>query len=95
MILNLLSNACSSFDISSSTFSNEPRKEGTGRVVWGNEFGIARSYTLESSYCGPNIGLLKGVQFQIDHLRKIGINFGQMVYELMNSEKKAAETENL
>ena len=44
------------FDFSSCRFNIESSKESTARVVMFREFGIINSFTLESTYCGFDIG---------------------------------------
>uniref|UniRef100_A0A0R3T2P3 Peptidase_M14 domain-containing protein n=1 Tax=Rodentolepis nana TaxID=102285 RepID=A0A0R3T2P3_RODNA len=43
-----------------SDYSVSRSKEATGRVVVWRQFGVARSYTLESSYCGTTRSCWKG-----------------------------------
>ncbi|KAL5965632.1 Cytosolic carboxypeptidase 1 [Taenia solium] len=42
-------------------------KEATGRVVVWRQFGVARSYTLEASYCGTTRNCWKGEEVGAGH----------------------------
>lgn len=44
------------FDYTTCRFEVEKSKEATSRVVLWHEYGLVNSFTLESSYCGPNQG---------------------------------------
>ncbi|VDL60921.1 unnamed protein product [Hymenolepis diminuta] len=48
------------FSKRASDYSVSRSKEATGRVVVWRQFGVARSYTLESSYCGTTRNCWKG-----------------------------------
>lgn len=63
------------FDFSSCRFTIERAKESTARVVLYREFGVLNSFTLESTYCGVDIGMKRGLQIQIGDLQKIGEDF--------------------
>lgn len=57
---------CQSLDLFSfpdCSFAVQKCKESTGRVVMHKEFGIANSYTLEASFCGPTQGTYKDAHF--------------------------------
>lgn len=47
------------FAFSNCCFTVEKSRESTARVALWRQFGINRSYTLESSYCGADQGLYK------------------------------------
>jgi hypothetical protein len=53
----ILSLQNSIFDLNSCRFNIERTKETTSRVVLYREFGVINSFTLESTYCGIDIGL--------------------------------------
>ncbi len=47
------------FSYGTCSFAIEKSKEATARVVVWRELGVARSYTMESTYCGADQGQLK------------------------------------
>lgn len=47
------------FNYSFCSFAVEKSKEATARVVVWRELGVARSYTMESTYCGADQGQCK------------------------------------
>ncbi|KAJ3124674.1 Cytosolic carboxypeptidase 1 [Physocladia obscura] len=63
------------FDPLNCKYTVEKSKESTARVVMWRELGVVGSYTLESSYCGADVGEKKGQQFQISDLEKVGVDF--------------------
>ncbi|KAI9328145.1 hypothetical protein BDR26DRAFT_61219 [Obelidium mucronatum] len=63
------------FDSSNCKYTVERSKEATARVVMWRELGVVGSYTLESSYCGTDVGDKKGLQLQIPDLEKVGVDF--------------------
>lgn len=70
----LLGEVAPGFSAKSCKFSVTADKESCGRVVVWRKFGISRSYTLESTYCGFDRGPYKGMQvnfFFVDHPNRI------------------------
>ena len=55
----ILQHIAPAFSLSGCSFVVEKSKETTARVVVWRQFGIARSYTMESSYCGCDQGIYK------------------------------------
>ena len=51
-----MASACPVFDSNLCKYTTERSKEATARVVLWREMGIVGSYTLESSYCGTDLG---------------------------------------
>lgn len=72
---SLMASACPVFDSNLCKYTTERSKEATARVVLWREMGIVGSYTLESSYCGTDLGDKKGIQFQITDLERVGAGF--------------------
>ncbi|KAM3722028.1 Cytosolic carboxypeptidase [Dirofilaria immitis] len=68
----LLQQTCDYFSLSNCRFNITKTKESSGRITLWRQFGITRSYTLESTYCGFNCGSLKGYQVNIEHLMDMG-----------------------
>jgi predicted deacylase len=63
------------FDLSACKYAIEKSKEATARVVLRNEFGILNSFTMESTYCGFDMGDRKGYQVQVADLESMGVAF--------------------
>ncbi|XP_025929006.1 cytosolic carboxypeptidase 4 [Apteryx rowi] len=63
------------FVMNSCSFLVEKSRESTARVVAWQEMGILRSYTMESTYCGCNHGLYKGLQLGTQELEEMGSKF--------------------
>jgi hypothetical protein len=72
------------FDINSCKYAMEKSKETTARIVLRREFGILNSFTLESTYCGMDIGDKKGLQIQLSDFEKVGADFGRAINLLLN-----------
>uniref|UniRef100_A0A0R3RFM3 Peptidase_M14 domain-containing protein n=1 Tax=Elaeophora elaphi TaxID=1147741 RepID=A0A0R3RFM3_9BILA len=68
----LLQQMCDYFSLSSCRFNITKAKESSARVTLWRQFGVTRSYTLESTYCGFNCGPLKDYQVNIEHLMEMG-----------------------
>uniref|UniRef100_A0A915PZE6 Peptidase M14 carboxypeptidase A domain-containing protein n=1 Tax=Setaria digitata TaxID=48799 RepID=A0A915PZE6_9BILA len=68
----LLHQTCDYFSLSNCRFNITKGKESSGRVTLWRQFGVTRSYTLESTYCGFDSGSLKGCQINIEHLMQMG-----------------------
>ncbi|VDK78886.1 unnamed protein product, partial [Onchocerca ochengi] len=68
----LLKQTCDHFSLSNCRFNITKTKESSSRVTLWRQFGITRSYTLESTFCGFDCGSLKGYQVNIEHLMEIG-----------------------
>jgi len=51
------------FSLKSCSFVVEKSKEATARVVVWRQLGVARSYTMESTYCGADQGPYMVVSF--------------------------------
>jgi hypothetical protein len=63
------------FDTGNCKYTVERSKEATARVVMWREMGVVGSYTLESTYCGCDVGEKKGYQIQIADLERVGVDF--------------------
>ncbi|PBC34962.1 Cytosolic carboxypeptidase [Apis cerana cerana] len=59
------------------SFKVERHKESTARVAIWRQLGVSRSYTMESSFCGCDQGLLAGLHLDTKHLNAIGQDFCQ------------------
>ncbi|VBB29223.1 unnamed protein product [Acanthocheilonema viteae] len=76
---------CDYFSLSSCRFNITKTKESSARVTMWRQFGVTRSYTLESTYCGFNCGSLKGYQINIEHLMEMGRQLCKTFSYLKNS----------
>uniref|UniRef100_A0A1I7VSC5 Peptidase_M14 domain-containing protein n=1 Tax=Loa loa TaxID=7209 RepID=A0A1I7VSC5_LOALO len=68
----LLQQMCDYFSLSNCRFNITKTKESSARITLWRQFGVTRSYTLESTYCGFSCGSLKGYQVNIEHLMEMG-----------------------
>ncbi|XP_063769851.1 cytosolic carboxypeptidase 1 isoform X1 [Pseudophryne corroboree] len=71
----VLSQLAPAFSLSSCSFVVEKSKESTARVVVWRELGVQRSYTMESTLCGCDIGQYKGLQIGTKELEEMGAKF--------------------
>uniref|UniRef100_A0A0N5BWS4 Peptidase_M14 domain-containing protein n=1 Tax=Strongyloides papillosus TaxID=174720 RepID=A0A0N5BWS4_STREA len=70
----ILESTSSAFSLSDSRFTIAKSKESSARIALWRQFGIERSYTMESTYCGFDKKDHKGKQINISHLEKMGID---------------------
>eukprot|EP00035_Acanthoeca_spectabilis_P015495 m.309963 g.309963 ORF g.309963 m.309963 type:complete len:1236 (+) comp16372_c1_seq2:240-3947(+) len=63
------------FSFKSSRFTVTDDKEGSARVTVWREFGITRSYTMESTFSGFDKGEYRGNQVNVKHLESMGRSF--------------------
>jgi hypothetical protein len=75
-----LSRTAPLFDRKSCGYVVEKSRESTARVVVWREFGVKRSYTLESTFCGCNKGQMKGMQVNKDGNKLEIMYFGVWQY---------------
>ncbi|MGH0143941.1 UNVERIFIED_CONTAM: hypothetical protein FKN15_011942 [Acipenser sinensis] len=62
------------FSFQSCKFKVQRSKEGTGRVaLW--RMGVTNSFTLETSFCGSDLGRRKGTHFSTRDLQSVGFHF--------------------
>ncbi|XP_042554452.1 cytosolic carboxypeptidase 4 [Dipodomys spectabilis] len=80
----ILDKLAPAFTMSSCSFSVEKSRASTARVVVWREMGVARSYTMETSYCGCTQGPYQGLQFGTSELQEMGAMFclGLLILEL-------------
>jgi cytosolic carboxypeptidase protein 2/3 len=65
----------SSFSFDDCNFNIQKDKESTGRVVVRKEYSVINSFTLEASFCGPNVGKYKDCHFTPTQLKEAGKAF--------------------
>ncbi|XP_063679961.1 cytosolic carboxypeptidase 1-like isoform X2 [Bolinopsis microptera] len=75
------------FSFSNCCFTVEKSRESTARVALWRQFGITRSYTLESSYCGADQGLYKGCQLGTQHLEEMGAKFCEGILIMSSADQ--------
>ncbi|XP_046434949.1 cytosolic carboxypeptidase 1-like isoform X4 [Neodiprion fabricii] len=77
MLPHLMQKISPAFALPLCSFKVERSKESTARVTVWRQLGVARSYTMESSFCGCDQGSLAGFHLDTEHLRDIGQDFCQ------------------
>ncbi|XP_046403035.1 cytosolic carboxypeptidase 1-like isoform X2 [Ischnura elegans] len=75
MLPHLMDRFNPAFSLSNCNFTVEKNRESTARVTFWREFGIKRSYTMESTYCGMDQGTLNGYHINTFHLKEVGVSF--------------------
>eukprot|EP00038_Savillea_parva_P024931 m.45545 g.45545 ORF g.45545 m.45545 type:complete len:827 (+) comp6663_c0_seq1:303-2783(+) len=78
------------FSYKSSRFSVTDDKEGSARVAVWREFGVVRSYTMESTFAGFDKGDYRGDQINIEHLEGMGRAFVMALSPLARSPTPAS-----
>uniref|UniRef100_A0A0N4UGX2 Peptidase_M14 domain-containing protein n=1 Tax=Dracunculus medinensis TaxID=318479 RepID=A0A0N4UGX2_DRAME len=68
----ILDKTSKGFCLSNCRFNITKSKESSARVTVWRQFGVTRSYTMESSYCGFESGCYAGLQIGITELKEIG-----------------------
>jgi cytosolic carboxypeptidase protein 2/3 len=68
----ILSKLCGHFSFEDCRFSSCASKESTARVAMWRELNIPNVFTMETSFCGADIGPLHDKHFQLDHLTQTG-----------------------
>ena len=63
------------------SFNLSKGRESTARAVVAQELGVVHSYTLESSFCGPDFGPLRNTHFSIEHLLDVGRALCHTIWE--------------
>ena len=84
----LLQHLAPAFALKDCSFVVEKNKCSTARVVVWKEIGVARSYTMESSYCGCDQGLYRGKQLGIQHLEEMGSKFVEVLLLLKTKNRQ-------
>ncbi|XP_018043707.1 PREDICTED: cytosolic carboxypeptidase 1-like [Atta colombica] len=77
MLPHLMQRTSSAFALPLCSFKVERNKESTARVAVWRQLGVPRSYTMESSFCGCDQGVLAGLHLDTEHLKAIGRDFCQ------------------
>lgn len=71
----LMSHICPFFIYNYSRFGNQKSKESTARMSLFNELKCAAIYTIESSFCGNDMGPFKNYHFSTNNLMQTGRDF--------------------
>ncbi|KAL0114719.1 hypothetical protein PUN28_011790 [Cardiocondyla obscurior] len=77
MLPHLMQKTSPAFALQLCSFKVERNKESTARVAVWRQLGVSRSYTMESSFCGCDQGVLAGLHLDTEHLKAIGRDFCQ------------------
>ncbi|XP_066543208.1 cytosolic carboxypeptidase 3 [Amia ocellicauda] len=84
--LMLSKNCPDMFSLRSCKFEVQRSKKGTGRVaLW--ELGVSNSFTLETSFCGADMGNKKGTHFSTSDLEVLGFHFCDTVLDFCDPNK--------
>eukprot|EP00041_Stephanoeca_diplocostata_P020044 m.439842 g.439842 ORF g.439842 m.439842 type:complete len:1247 (-) comp21458_c0_seq11:127-3867(-) len=67
-----LASVAPQFSWRNSQFGVSSDKEGSARVVVWRQYGVERSYTMESTFCGFDRGVLRGNHIGTSHLEDMG-----------------------
>ncbi|XP_036391733.1 cytosolic carboxypeptidase 4-like isoform X2 [Megalops cyprinoides] len=70
------------FSFNSCSYLVEKSRAATARVVVWREMGVAKSYTMESTYNGCDQGIYKGLQIGTRELEEMGLKFCQSLLPL-------------
>uniref|UniRef100_A0A914Y6D1 Uncharacterized protein n=1 Tax=Panagrolaimus superbus TaxID=310955 RepID=A0A914Y6D1_9BILA len=65
-------------------FNIAKSKESSARVTLWRQFGIERSYTMESTYCGFDTGIYSGKQIGITEHNEMGRRLAEALLHLQN-----------
>jgi len=71
----IMSQICPFFVYNYSRFGNQKSKESTARMSLFNELKCPAIYTIESSFCGMNMGPFKNYHFSTNNLMQTGRDF--------------------
>ena len=74
------------FSYKDCTFNVGKGRESTARVVVARELLVKNSYTIESSYCGPDEGPLARTQFSTKHLEMVGIGLADTMLQIYHPD---------
>lgn len=82
-----LGEAAPEFSMKNCRFSVTPDKEGSARVVVWRHYGVIRSYTIESTFCGFDRGAYHGDQVCRQDMTNLGASFARQLLTLVADEE--------
>ena len=89
---HLFSKRSEHFSMANCNFQVQKARETTARVVMWREFHLINSFTLECSFCGPNmpdtLNPYNDCHFTISTLRQLGKQFSQTLVDYSRDESK-------
>ncbi|XP_072166605.1 cytosolic carboxypeptidase 1-like [Diadema setosum] len=88
----ILNNLAPAFSLSTCSFTIDKDKDSAARVVVWREMGVARSYTMESTYCGFDQGKYKGLQVSTSMLEEMGQHFCEGLHKLAKRLEASASS---
>ena len=92
----ILSNICPFFIYHYSRFGNQKSKESTARMALFNELRSHPAiYTVESSFCGNDVGKFAKYHFSTDNLMQTGLDFCRAILIYANIPAPASVLEGL
>jgi hypothetical protein len=85
LLPTLFSKKHPSFSLDDCNFNIQKDRESTGRVVVRKEYNVLNSFTLESSFLGPDKGMYKDCHFTPEQLKDVGKAFCLSLNDLNTS----------
>ena len=85
----LFSKRTKHFEFADCNFTIHKDKESTGRVVVCKDLMVQNSFTLESSFCGPQNGEYSDCHFTPDQLVIIGEDFCRTLHKYNDKDERA------
>ncbi|XP_063994671.1 cytosolic carboxypeptidase 1-like isoform X3 [Diachasmimorpha longicaudata] len=87
MLPRLMQKTSAAFALPLCSFKVERNKESTARVAIWRQLGVTRSYTMESSFCGCDQGVLAGLHLDTVHLKNVGKDFCAALAKLKDNDE--------
>ncbi|KAL2724042.1 cytosolic carboxypeptidase 1-like isoform X1 [Vespula squamosa] len=84
---HLMQRVSPAFALPLCSFKVERNKESTARVAIWRQLGVSKSYTMESSFCGCDQGVLAGLHLDTNHLKAIGQDFCQALAMMKDADE--------
>ncbi|XP_046827934.1 cytosolic carboxypeptidase 1-like isoform X2 [Vespa crabro] len=84
---HLMQSVSPAFALPLCSFKVERNKESTARVAIWRQLGVSKSYTMESSFCGCDQGVLAGLHLDTNHLKAIGQDFCQALAMMKDADE--------
>lgn len=86
-IAKTLDRIAPAFSFNSCNYLVEKSRSATARVVVWREIGVLRSYTMETTYNGFNLGIYKDLQIGTKELKEMGTKFCQSLLSVTKDTK--------
>jgi hypothetical protein len=82
------------FSFEDCCFAIQKSKEACGRIVMWKEFNLINSFTLESSFMGPNRGVHQGTHFNSTMLKEVGRAFCETLVRYQRDSESVQKVMN-